>query len=206
MTTPDAPAAADERDRKNDPEPAKGRRLVMLLPLIVFAVIAGFLLWGLMQKSEEFASTLIGTPVPEFELPAIEGREPGLSAADLTGEISLLNVFASWCVACRVEHPLLMELKQSGAVTVHGLNYKDEPAAALGWLRRFGDPYSRVGADRNGRGGIEFGVYGVPESFLIDREGRIVCKHIVPIDRQRDWEGKLKPALQALKAGKPVKC
>ncbi len=206
MSAPETPSEAGDRDKTDDQAPAKSRRLAMLLPLLIFAVIGGLLLWGLLQKTEEFASTLIGAPVPEFELPAIEGREPGLKAANLKGEVSLVNVFASWCVACRVEHPLLMELKKSGVLTVHGLNYKDEPAAARAWLRRFGDPYSRVGADRNGRVGIDFGVYGVPESFLIDREGRIVCKHIGAIDRKRDWEGKLKPALAALKAGKPVTC
>ena len=187
--------------------PAKPpRRWLMLAPLAVFVVIGGFLYAGLSLKPREIPSALIGKPAPQFDLPPIAERPPGLKTADLKGQISLVNVFASWCVACRVEHPLLMEISAAGEIPLHGLNYKDEAAAARGWLQRFGDPYGRVGADEKGRTGIDFGVYGVPETFLINKEGRIVCKHIGPIDTERDWLGKLKPAIAALQAGETPKC
>ncbi len=183
-----------------------GRRWFWLVPLAVFLVVGGFLYQGLSLKPREIPSALVGKPSPEFDLPPIEGRPPGLKTADLTGEVSLVNVFASWCVSCRYEHPLLMELKETDFVPIHGLNYKDAPTDAFNWLKRTGDPYQRVGADREGRVGIDFGVYGVPETFLIDKQGRIVCKHIGPIDRKRDWERKLKPAIAALRAGKAATC
>jgi cytochrome c biogenesis protein CcmG/thiol:disulfide interchange protein DsbE len=189
--------------------PAKnGRRrwsLLSLVPLAAVLALGGFLLQGLYLDSRVIPSALIGRPVPSFELPALPGRPPGLASSDLAGEVSLVNVFASWCVACRAEHPILMRLKEAGVVPVHGLNHKDEPQAALDWLRRFGDPYDRIGADRNGRVSIDFGVYGVPESFVIDAHGRIVCKQIGPID-ERALKDKLMPAIAAARAGGPVAC
>jgi cytochrome c biogenesis protein CcmG/thiol:disulfide interchange protein DsbE len=187
-------------------EPAKPKRWMLLVPLVVALLIGAFLFNGLSLNPREIPSALIGTPAPKFDLPAITDRPPGLKTADLEGQVSLVNVFASWCVACRVEHPILMDIQAEGDVPLHGLNYKDKPKAALAWLTRFGDPYGRVGADEKGRVGIDFGVYGVPETFLIDQKGQIVCKHIGPIDRQRDWLEKLKPAVAALRAGKAPKC
>ena len=183
------------------------RGLWAAVPLLLVLVIGGFLYRGLYLEPRIIPSALIDKPVPEFDLPPIEGRaQPGLASADLkAGEVTLVNVFASWCVACRVEHPLLMELAQSGAVPIHGLDYKDEPAAALRWLQRHGDPYTRVGADINGRVGIDFGVYGVPETFVVNGEGRIVCKQIGPITPD-DLNEKIMPAIQAARAGKPVRC
>ncbi len=128
-------------------------------------------------------SPLIGKTVPSFELPPVQGRVLGLSSADLAGEVSLVNVFASWCVACRAEHPFLMPLHSAGTVPIHGLNYKDKPADAARWLDTMGDPYTRTGADQDGRVGIDWGVYGVPETFVIDREGRIAFKQIGAIDQ-----------------------
>ncbi len=187
-------------------ERSSGRRWMLLVPLAVAVAIGAFLFHGLSLNPREIPSALIGKPVPNFDLPPIENRPPGLKTADLIGDVTLVNVFASWCVACRVEHPLLMEILASGEVPVHALNYKDKPKAALNWLNRFGDPYNRIGADRKGRVGIDFGVYGVPETFLIDKKGQIVCKHIGPIDKERDWIGKLKPAIAALRAGETPKC
>lgn len=181
------------------------RLLLALIPFILAVVVGGFLLIGLDLRPREIPSVLIGKPVPEFDLPPIESRPPGLSKADLKGEVSLVNVFASWCVACQAEHPLLMELQRQQAVPVHGLNYKDQPGDALTWLNRHGDPYERVGSDLSGRVGIEWGVYGVPETFLVDASGAIVCKHIGPI-MPRDWEDKLLPAVQALRSGQPARC
>jgi cytochrome c biogenesis protein CcmG/thiol:disulfide interchange protein DsbE len=129
-------------------------------------------------------SPLIGKPVPEFSLPAVKGRQLGLSSVNLKGEVSLVNVFASWCVACREEHPVLMQLKAGGTVPIHGLNYKDKPDDAAAWLDTMGDPYTRTGADLDGRVGIDWGVYGVPETFVVDAAGRIAFKQIGPVSRE----------------------
>jgi len=167
----------------NRSEPRRpGSRLAGFVPLAVFLVVGVFLAVGLTLNPREIPSPLIGKPVPEFSLPPVQGRTLGLSSADLKGEVSLVNVFASWCVACRAEHPLLMELRDKGVVAVHGLNYKDRPADAEKWLNELGDPYTRTGADINGRVAIDWGVYGVPETFLIDRQGRIAYKQIGPLN------------------------
>ncbi len=173
--TATATAAAEDK-------PSVARRLVLAaLPLAVFVVIGLFLYQGLSLDPRQIPSALINKPAPEFDLQPVQGRSLGLSRRDLGGKVTLVNVFASWCVACRAEHPLLMELHRSGAVAVYGLNYKDRPAAAAEWLNRFGDPYARTGADLDGRVGIDFGVYGVPETFIIDPQGVIVEKIIGPI-------------------------
>ena len=156
----------------------------LLLAIAFF--IAMFVLFavGLNLDPRRIPSPLIGKPVPEFSLPPVKGRTLGLSTADIKGEVSLVNVFASWCVACRDEHPILMQLSRRGLVPIHGLNYKDAPDDAAAWLDSLGDPYTRTGADRDGRVGIEWGVYGVPETFVIDLDGRIAYKHIGPISPQ----------------------
>ncbi|MBI4294302.1 MAG: DsbE family thiol:disulfide interchange protein [Betaproteobacteria bacterium] len=161
--------------------PGKGLRLVGYVPLFVFLVMGVFLGIGLTLNPREVPSPLIGKPVPEFSLPPVKGRALGLASADLKGEVSLVNVFASWCVACREEHPILMQLSRSGTVPIHGLNYKDKPNDAEAWLNELGDPYKRTGADISGRVAIDWGVYGVPETFVIDRNGYIAHKHIGPI-------------------------
>jgi cytochrome c biogenesis protein CcmG/thiol:disulfide interchange protein DsbE len=153
------------------------------LPLLVALVISAFFIVGLLVLNpREIPSALIAKPVPDFDLPPVQGRELGLKTADLKGEVSLVNVFASWCVACRAEHPLLMRLAEQGVVPIHGLNYKDRPKDAASWLDRLGDPYTRTGADLSGRVGIDWGVYGVPETFVVDRDGMIAHKHIGAID------------------------
>jgi cytochrome c biogenesis protein CcmG/thiol:disulfide interchange protein DsbE len=139
-----------------------------------------------------------------FELPPLPGRTAGegggLSRADLGGGEGpmLVNVFASWCVPCRIEHPLIARLAEEHGVTVHGLNYKDRPGAALAWLQEMGDPYAKIGSDQNGRVGIEWGVYGVPETFVIDKEGRVAYKHVGPL-QPRDVERTILPLLEKLK-------
>src|SRR5205823_8727113 len=117
----------------------------------------------------------------KFRLPPVEGRSLGLSSENLYGEVSLVNVFASWCTACRAEHPLFMDIRTKGTVPIHGINYKDEPENAARWLNTLGDPYTRTGADRDGRVSIDWGVYGVPETFVITKDGRIAHKHIGPL-------------------------
>lgn len=153
-------------------------RLAVFIPLLVFLGMVVMFGVGLTLNPRDIPSPLIGKPVPVFDLPAVKGRELGLSSASLQGQVSLVNVFASWCTACREEHPLFMELQKSGLVPIHGLNYKDKPDDASKWLDELGDPYTRTGADINGRVGIEWGVYGVPETFVIDRQGGIAYKHI----------------------------
>ncbi len=173
----------DKTDKTNDRtiEPVSGGgppRYAVYAPLVVFLGLAAVFAYGLTRNADELPSALIGKPVPEFTLPPVEGRLLGLSARDLKGEVSLLNVFASWCTECRREHPLFMRLQAGNVVPVHGLNYKDKPEDARDWLDELGDPYTRTGADLNGRVGIDFGVYGVPETFVIDKTGVIVHKHI----------------------------
>jgi cytochrome c biogenesis protein CcmG/thiol:disulfide interchange protein DsbE len=155
-----------------------------LLPLVIFLVLAGFLAVGLNKDPREVPSPLIGKPAPAFTLPRLDAPEQMLSTQDLRGQVWLLNVWASWCVACRQEHPLLVEMARSGTVKVYGLNYKDKREDALGLLRKSGDPYVTSLSDTEGLVGIDFGVYGVPETFVIDKQGVIRFKQIGPITRE----------------------
>ena len=159
-------------------------RLHYLIPVSIFIVLALILAWGLTQNSRNIPSVLIAKSVPQFSLPPVQGRTLGLSSTDLIGEVSLVNVFASWCVACREEHPLLLKLKAENVVPVHGLDYKDPPDDAARWLNTFGDPYMRTGADLDGRVAIDWGVYGVPETFVVGKDGRIAYKHIGPLTQE----------------------
>ena len=177
-------------------------RPAMVIPAIVFlAITAVFGLYlyqiGSGQKSiSDLPSALIDEQVPEFTLPPIEGMAGGLTAADLRGHVSLVNVWASWCPPCRVEHPILMRLAREG-VAIYGINFKDKPEDAKAFLARFGNPYRKIGADRSGRAAIEWGVYGYPETFIVDRGGRIRYRHIGPI-MPRDLETTITPILNRL--------
>jgi len=164
--------------------PMRRRNLLVFLPLALAAMLAVVLAWGLTRDPGALPSTLIGKPVPDFVLPPVQGRTLGLSSTDLKGEVSLVNVFASWCVACREEHPLFMKLAAQGTVPLHGLNYKDQPDDAAQWLNSLGDPYTRTGADISGRVAIDWGVYGVPETFVIGADGRVAYKHIGPVNEE----------------------
>jgi cytochrome c biogenesis protein CcmG/thiol:disulfide interchange protein DsbE len=167
------------------------------MPIASFVGMAIAFAWGLTRDPKILPSTLIGKSVPQFSLPPVKGRSLGLSTADLRGEVSLVNVFASWCVECRLEHPLIMQLKAEGVVTIHGFNYKDKPDDAARWLNSLGDPYTRTGADINGRAGIEWGVYGVPETFVITKGGHIAYKNIGPLSAEV-LEKKIIPLIQSL--------
>jgi cytochrome c biogenesis protein CcmG/thiol:disulfide interchange protein DsbE len=156
-------------------------RLRYLVPITVFTALVIAFAGALNRDPRTIPSALIDKPVPEFALPPVKGRTLGLSSTDLVGEVSLVNVFASWCVACREEHPMFMQLKAESVVPIHGLNYKDHPDNAARWLNTLGDPYTRTGADRDGRVSIDWGVYGVPETFVISKDGRIAHKHIGPL-------------------------
>ena len=183
MKKPPSPGEARHVQSDSDRAPGKLRRIrwAFLVPLLAFGVLALVLGVGLSRDPREVPSPLIGKPAPQFDLPAVKGRAQGLATRNLRGEVSLVNVFASWCVACREEHPVLVALARRKLVPIHGLNYKDKPDDAAAWLDRWGDPYTRTGADIDGRVGIDWGVYGVPETFVIDPQGRIAYKHIGPM-------------------------
>jgi cytochrome c biogenesis protein CcmG/thiol:disulfide interchange protein DsbE len=173
------------------------RRLLYLLPILIFVGVGIGLAVGLTRDPGTLPSALLDQPVPRFALPPIEGLPgEGLTSADLEGEVSLVNVFASWCVPCRAEHPLLLGLSERGVV-INGINYKDPPGQAAGWIAELGNPFARIGADRDGRVAIDWGVYGVPETFVIDRAGRIRHKHVGPL-QPRDLEETLLPMLEHL--------
>lgn len=155
--------------------------LKYLLPLALFIALAIFLAIGLRLKPGDIPSPLIGRPAPGFVAPRLQEPAKTLAPADMKGKVWLLNVWASWCVSCRSEHPVLNALAAQRRVPIVGLNYKDEGADALNWLRTFGDPYAASIVDRDGRIGIDWGVYGVPETFLIDRRGIIRHKHTGPV-------------------------
>lgn len=158
-------------------------RLPYLLPLGLFLVLALYFAVGLTKDPKIIPSALIDKPAPEFTLPPVAGgKTPGFATADLKkGRVSVVNVFASWCVPCRAEHPEINKLAKMGIVPVYGLNYKDTPQAARAWLDKLGDNYTATGADESGRVGIDWGVYGVPETFIVDGTGRIRFKHVGPI-------------------------
>ena len=153
-----------------------------LVPLLGFAALALLLGVGLGLNPRLVPSPLVGQAAPEFSLPRLEDPARRFERTDLLGQVSLLNVWATWCAGCRDEHPLLVELAQSGAVSIFGINYKDQYRPAVDWLRRFGDPYVTSGYDAEGLAGIDFGVYGLPETFVIDPQGNIVYKHVGPLD------------------------
>jgi cytochrome c biogenesis protein CcmG, thiol:disulfide interchange protein DsbE len=164
------------------------RNWLTILPLILFAALAGIFLTQLMsgRDTQTVPSALIGSPAPATKLPPVAGLTgiPGISNADLKGKVTLLNIFASWCGPCREEHPMLMELAKDQRFQLIGLNYKDKPENAVGFLADLGNPYAKVGADESGRAGINWGVYGVPETFVIDPDGVIRYKHVGPLDAQ----------------------
>ena len=156
----------------------------LLIPLGVFAVLVVFLAIGLTRDPREVPSPLIGKAAPAFSAPRLHAPSQVFSGKDMLGKVWLLNVWASWCVACREEHPVLMEFAKTKTIPVIGLDYKDQPADGLKWLARFGDPYDLSITDQDGRIGINFGVYGVPETFLIDKQGVIRHKHIGAITEE----------------------
>ena len=175
------------------------KRLVYLVPLAVFLVMAVYFAVGLTKDPRVIPSALIDKPVPEFALPPIPGgKGKGFSSADLKGGVTVVNVFASWCVECKYEHALLMQLQAAKDIPLHGINYKDRPDDAQKWLDSYGDPYTRTGADLNGRVGIEWGVYGVPETFVIGKDGRIAYKHIGRLTPEV-LENKVLPLVRSLR-------
>jgi cytochrome c biogenesis protein CcmG, thiol:disulfide interchange protein DsbE len=160
------------------------RRLIYILPLALFAVIAAYFAAGLDPERDPSAvpSALIDRPLPSFSLDRLDPAAPALVGDDLRGEVVMVNFFASWCVPCRVEHPLLQQLARDEGVPIYGIVYKDEPATIARWLDDLGNPYAAVALDPGSRAATDFGVYGVPETYVIDREGRIRFRFAGPLD------------------------
>ena len=174
------------------------KRLVYVLPLAIFAVLAAHFAVGLTKDPRILPSVLIDQPVPPFDLPPIGGRDRGLASRDLEGGVSLVNIFGSWCVACRVEHPFLMKIKAENRVPLHGIDWRElSPKDGPAWLAKFGDPYTRIGDDPESRAAIAFGVTGAPETFIVDKRGVIRYKHIGPLT-ERIWEETLLPVIAEL--------
>jgi len=172
--------STDTTDQGGIPHAAL-RRLLFVLPVLAFLVLAVALAIGLGRDPSLVPSPLIGKPAPATALEPVPGFGPGFSNADFEGWVSLVNVFASWCVSCRDEHPLLVRLAEEEGVAIYGLAYKDAPEDAAGWLADFGNPYAATGLDLDGRAAIDWGVYGVPETFLVGPDGTIVWKKIGPV-------------------------
>ncbi|WP_323150144.1 DsbE family thiol:disulfide interchange protein [Pseudomonas oryzihabitans] len=174
------------------------RRLLLCLPLLAFLVLAGFLFRGLHRDPQALPSALVGQPFPAFSLPGVKDDQL-FSRQDLLGRPALVNVWGTWCVACREEHPVLNQLKAQGVV-IHGINYKDDNASARRWLAELHDPYQLDLRDDAGRLGLDLGVYGAPETFLIDAQGVVRYRHVGVVDR-RVWDEELGPRYHALVAG-----
>ena len=209
MTTRDGEGFIHGEEAGAAARSVSGRRMLLLLPLVLFVGLAGVFLYRIASGVDPQAipSALIGKPVPAQTFAALDGlvraggdAVPGFTSDDLEGRVSLVNVFASWCAPCRVEHPLFVELSGAPGLQLVGINYKDSPEAALRFLTSLGNPYDRVGVDPDGRNAIDWGVYGVPETFLIDRDGEIVDKHVGPLTMQA-LRGGFGDRLRALLSG-----
>ena len=157
------------------------KRFGFLIPLVAFVALAVVLAIGLRRDPREVPSPLIGKPAPAFTLTRLDDAKRTIALGDLRGKVWMLNVWASWCVACRDEHPLLVDFAKKGLLPVYGLNYKDQREDGRAWLLKMGNPYEASLFDDEGRVGIDFGVYGVPETFIIDKSGTIRMKHIGPL-------------------------
>ena len=175
------------------------KHLKFIIPLALFAVLVGFLMAGLGLNPREVPSPLINKPAPAFSLPRLDDPAKQLGRQDLLGQVWILNVWASWCVACREEHPLLVDFARRKVAPIYGLNYKDGRPEAMRWLANFGNPYTASVSDAQGKVGIDFGVYGVPETFVIDKRGTIRFKQIGPVTPDV-LKNKIEPLLKQLQA------
>jgi cytochrome c biogenesis protein CcmG/thiol:disulfide interchange protein DsbE len=175
------------------------RSLRFIVPLLLFVMLAGFFAVGLMRDPREVPSPFIGKPAPAFALEQLHEPQRPFGPADMKGKVWLLNVWASWCVSCRVEHPLLVEMSRNKVATIVGLNYKDKREDGVQWLQKFGNPYAVSAHDFDGKVGIDYGVYGVPETFVIDKQGVIRYKQIGPITPEA-LEKKILPLIRELEA------
>ena len=172
-------------------------RILLFVPLAIFAITLVYFGMGLRQDPSAIPSQMIDRPLPAFDLAGLEAGDPGLSNTDLLGQVSLLNVFGSWCPPCAIEHPMLMQISRSGRVPIYGVDWRDEPGAGAAWLARHGNPYSRVGDDAQGRLAIDLGITGAPETFLVDTEGRVRFHH-VGIITEEVWLDAILPMIEEL--------
>ncbi len=170
-----------------------------LAPVGLLAIVAGFFAFGLTRDPHALPSTMIDRQMPAFQLAPLEPGRELLANSDLVGKVSLVNVFGSWCSSCVLEHPQLLEIGKSGAVALHGVDWRDQPGAGAAWLARYGDPYARTGLDADSKLAIDLGVTGAPETFLIDRGGRIRYKQVGPITPDV-WTDVLLPIIRKLEA------
>jgi len=171
-----------------------------LLPVIVFLLLVPIFVVGLNRDPSELPSPFLGKPAPEFSLPTLGDPQRSVGSADYSGELALVNVWATWCVGCRQEHGYLMELAESGEIPIYGINWRDDRENALSWLGQLGDPYVASGYDGDGRVGIDWGVYGAPETFLIGPDGTVLHKHLGPLDAET-WQRDFRPRIEAAKEG-----
>jgi len=173
-------------------------RIKLFIPLLFFILLSGFFWVGLHLDPSEVPSALIDRPFPDFQLNRLDNEQQTVGKEIFTGEVSLVNVWATWCPSCRVEHPFLNRLKQQG-VTIFGINYKDDSVAARTWLTNLGNPYRLNVIDKDGRLGIELGVSGAPETYIVDQQGVIRFKHVGVVD-ERVWQKKLLPVIKKLQS------
>ena len=169
-------------------------RFALPIAFIALVVVLGI---GLTLNPREVPSPLVGKPVPAFDAERLRFPDLRIRDADLAGQVSLVNVWATWCEGCRVEHPLLVRIANESGIPIYGINYKDQRPAALQWLRQLGDPYVASAYDPDGRVGLDLGVYGLPETFVVGRDGVIAYKHIGPVS-ERDWREKIQPLIGSL--------
>jgi cytochrome c biogenesis protein CcmG/thiol:disulfide interchange protein DsbE len=170
------------------------RYLVYAIPIVVFVAIGAIFYRGLGLNPNYIPSPLLGKPAPVYELPTLEDPDKTTGTNDLLGQVSLVNVWATWCVGCRQEHPFLVELARQNIVPIYGVNWRDDRASALDWLSTLGDPYVASAFDFDGSVAIDWGVYGAPETFLVDRDGTVLYKHIAPMNRSV-WENEFMPRI-----------
>lgn len=189
-----------EEQKQPDNQPRTfAQKIALFLPLIIFGGLAVFFLLQLTsgRNAQDLPSVLIGKQAPPLSMETIEGSGvPALTTEAISGKLTLVNVWASWCVPCRQEHPFLLELSKDPRIQIVGLNYKDKNENALKFLNELGNPYTAIGVDPNGAASIDWGVYGVPETFLVSPSGEILYKHIGPIDA-RGFQAKVLPAIEA---------
>lgn len=181
------------------PAPSSRMRLLLLAPLVFFLVMAGVLGYGLWRGHPSQARVDATRPLPAFELQPLQPGAPGLARSDLIGQVSMINVFASWCPSCAEEQPMLMRLSAAGAAPIYGVAWLDPPEKTTAWLAEHGNPFRRIGEDSSGRLGIDLGVTGAPETFIVDKQGRIRYRQIGPIDDQT-WSAVLQPLIARLQA------
>lgn len=172
-------------------------RILLAAPLAVFLVLGAYFALGLQRDPSVIPSVLIDRPLPAIDLPPVEGFEKGVLSADIQGRVALINIFGSWCAACLIEHPMLMEIARKENVLLVGIDWKDPGGAGAQWLARHGNPYDLVGDDAAGRTAIDLGVTGAPETFVVDSNGRIRYKHVGPITAEV-WRDRLKPLVDQL--------